>query len=165
MQLSELYDYKNRLMQDLLTNPEIVRLIADCNIPSDPRTLAYKQVFPYEYIPETVEHGTTYVCFDVDVQKAIDNTYIRYVIYVWVMTHKSKLRLDEGGVRPDRIATEIADTINGSWNYGLGKLDLYSSKRWSPTSDYQGKVLTFHATEFNRTSATKHPVPANRKGD
>lgn len=164
MQLKELYDYKNQLMQDLLTSPEIVRLITDGNIPSDPRTLAYKQVFPYEYIPETVEHGTTYVCFDVDVQKAIDDTYTRYVIYIWVMSHKSQLRLLEGGVRPDKIAIEIADVLNGSWKYGLGKLDLYSSKRWAPTSDYQGKVLTFHATDFNRTSVTKHPVPANRKG-
>lgn len=163
MQLNELYDYKNRLMQDLLTSPEIVRLITDGNIPSDPRSLAYTQVFPYEYIPETVEHGTTYVCFDVDVQKSLNDTYIRYVIYVWIMTHKSKLRLDEGGVRPDKIAIEIADAINGSWMYGLGKLDLYSSKRWAPTSDYQGKVLTFHATDYNRTSVTKHPVPANRK--
>ena len=164
MQLKELYDYKNQLMHDLLTSPEIVRLITDGNIPSDPKTLAYKQVFPYEYIPETVEHGTTYVCFDVDMQKAIDDTYTRYVIYIWIMSHKSQLRLLEGGVRPDKIAIEIADVLNGSWQYGLGKLDLYSSKRWAPTSDYQGKVLTFHATDFNRTSATKHPVPANRKG-
>lgn len=164
MQLGELYEYKNQLMQDILTNPEIVRLMTNGNDMDDPKKLAYTQVFPYEYIPETVEHGTTYICFDVDVQKTIDDTYMRYAIYVWIMTHKSKLRLPEGGVRPDKIATEIAETINGSWQYGLGKLDLYASKRWAPTSDYQGKVLTFHALELNRTSATKHPIPANRKG-
>ena len=164
MYLEEFFDYKNRLMNDLLTNPEILRLLDDgCSPTEKPESLVYKQVFPFEYIPETVEHGQTFVCCDVDIQKAINKTYFQPTLYVWVFTHKSKLRLPEGGVRTDKLTSEIAHAINGSRYYGLGELDLYSVKRFAPITDYQGKVMTFHATDFNRLSPTGMPAPSNRK--
>lgn len=164
MQLEEFFDYKNQLMNDLLTNPKIVKLLDDRGAFSgDPSELVYKQVFPFEYIPETVEHGQTFICCDVDVQKSLNKTFLLPVLYIWVFSHKSKLRLDEGGVRTDKLCSEIAKTINGSREYGLGELDLYSAKRFAPITDYQGKVLVFQAQEFNRTSPTGKPVPSNRK--
>lgn len=49
MQLEEFFDYKNQLMNDLLTNEEIVRLLADdCKPVNDVQDLVYKQVFPYD---------------------------------------------------------------------------------------------------------------------
>ena len=164
MQLEEFFDYKNQLVQDLLTNEAIVRLLSDDCVPIDnPETLVYNQVFPYEYIPYTVEHGQTFICCDVDVQQSVNKTFLLPVLYVWVFAHKSKLRLPEGDVRTDKLASEIAKEINGSRYYGLGELDLYSAKRFAPITDYQGKVLTFQATDFNRFTPSGKPVPSNRK--
>lgn len=163
MQLSEFFDYKNKLMEDLLTNDEIVKLLDDIAELSDVYTLAYSQVFPYEYIPETVEEAKTFICFDVDIQESINKTFLLPTLYIWVFSHKSKLRLPEGGVRTDKLASEIAKEINGSRFYGLGELNLYSVKRFAPVTDYQGKVMTFHAKEFNRASPNTRPVPTNRK--
>lgn len=163
MQLEEFFDYKNKLMEDILTNESIVRLI-NADIPLERASdLAYKQVFPYEYIPDVVEHGDTFVCFDVDIQESVNKTFLLPNIYVWVMSHKSLLRLPEGGVRTDKLASEIARAINGSRFYGLGELNLYSARRFAPVTDYQGKVLTFHAKEFNRASPNTRPIPTNRK--
>jgi hypothetical protein len=165
VQLEEFFDYKNKLVEDLLTNPSIVRLLIDDETETQtPESLVYTQVFPYEYVPDTVEHGQTFICCDVDIQRSINKTFLLPVLYVWVFSHKSKLRLPEGGVRVDKLVSEIAKTINGSRYYGLGELDLYSSKRFAPIVDYQGKVLTFQATDFNRQSPTGKPVPSNRKG-
>lgn len=165
MQLEEFYDYKNQLMNDLLTNLDIVRLLDDNFQPTDkPENLVYSQVFPYEYIPDTIEHGQTFICCDVDIQRSVNKTFLLPVLYVWVFSHKSKLRLPEGGVRVDKLCSEIAKAINGSRFYGLGELDLYSAKRFAPITDYQGKVLTFQAQDFNRTSPTGKSVPSNRKG-
>lgn len=165
MQLEEFYDYKNQLMNDLLTNPDIVRLLDDNFQQTDrPENLVYSQVFPYEYIPDTIEHGQTFICCDVDIQRSVNKTFLLPVLYVWVFSHKSKLRLPEGGVRVDKLCSEIAKAINGSRFYGLGELDLYSAKRFAPITDYQGKVLTFQAQDFNRTSPTGKSVPSNRKG-
>lgn len=163
MQLSEFFDYKNKLMEDLLTNPEIVKLLDNSVELKNAKQLAYTHVFPYEYIPDTVEEAKTFICFDVDVQESINKTFLLPTLYIWVFSHKSKLRLLEGGVQTDKLASEIAKAINGSRFYGLGELDLHSVKRFTPVTDYQGKVMTFHAKEFNRLSPNNKPVPSNRK--
>lgn len=164
MNLSEFYDYKEQLMKDILTNERLVYLLSDgqCDL-KHAKELAYKQVFPYEYLPDTLEHGKSYICFDVDVQKALNKTFLLPVIYVWAFTHRSKLRLPEGGVRPDQMAIELAKSINGSRFYGLGELNMFAAKRYAPLNDWQGKVLTFDAVEFNRTKPNTHPIPSNRK--
>ncbi|MCQ2770654.1 MAG: hypothetical protein MJ236_02510 [Clostridia bacterium] len=164
MQLQDFFDYKNTLMEDLLTNKRIVELLVDETSEfEDAAGLAYTQVFPYEYIPETVSKGQTFICFDVDIQQTYDKTFYAPILYIWVFSHRSRLRLPEGGVRPDSICAEICKTINGSRKYGLGELNFYSSKRFAPMTDYQGKVLTFHMKEFNRIYDGKKYTPVNRK--
>ena len=163
MQLEELFDYKNQLMKDILTNETIVKLINEKSDLDDAHLLAYEQVFPYECVPETLEYGKTYICFDVDIQKQLNKTFYAPTIYVWVFSHQSKLRLPEGGVRTDKLVSEIAKAINGSRMYGLGELDLYSIRRFAPAADYQGKMMTFHAIDFNRPAPNLKPIPANRK--
>ena len=163
MQLQEFFDYKNKLMEDLLTNEDIVRLIDDTVALQNADSLAYTQVFPCEYIPDTVQDGKTYICFDVDVQRAADKTFLSPTLFVWVFTHRSKLRLREGGVRTDKLCSEICKAINGSRKYGLGELNLYSVKRFAPMTDFQGKVLTFYAKDFNRVYDGKKYTPENRK--
>ena len=163
MQLQEFFDYKNQLMEDLLTNSEIVRLVNDTVTLENAEALAYTQVFPCEYVPDTVEHGTTYICFDVDILESVNKTYLLPTLYVWVFTHKSLLRLPEGGVRTDKLCSEICKAINGSREYGLGELNLYSVKRFAPMTDYQGKCMTFYAVDFNRQYDPKKKTPSNRK--
>lgn len=164
MKLDELFDYKNQLMMDLATNEEIVKLLDDSNeMVENPTELIYKRIFPYEYVPEIVEEGHSFICFDVDIQSSLNKTYYLPAVYVWVFTHKNKLRLEEGGVRPDKICSAICEAINGSRYYGLGELDLSSVKRFSPMQDYQGKVMTFQTIDFNRSAPSGKPVPSNRK--
>lgn len=163
MDFEEFYtDYKNQLMKDLLTDKDIVALI-DEDVADNVAVLAYKNVFPYEYIPNTIEYGGVYICFDVDLQKPLSKTVLAPVIYVWVFAHKSLLRLPEGGVRIDKLVAKIAKKLNGNRHYGLGTLDLYSVKRFVPLDDYQGKVMTFHAEDFNQISTTRKVPPSNRK--
>lgn len=164
MQLQDFFDYKNKLMEDLLTNETIVHLVNSEVSMEDAGDLAYTQIFPYEYICETVQDGSTFICFDVDIQSVSNKTFLTPVLYIWVMSHRSTLRLPEGGVRPDKICSEICKVINGSRYYGLGELNLYSVKRFAPLTDYQGKLMTFYAKEFNRQFDGAKPTPVNRKG-
>lgn len=163
MHLDEFFKYKNKLMEDILTTPSIIDLISPGIKPEKIHDLAYRQVFPYEFVPDTVEQGNTFICFDVDIQKSVNKTYLLPTLYVWVFTHKSLLRLPEGGVRTDRLCSEICKKINGSKEYGLGDLDLYSVKRFAPMTDYQGKCLTFYATDFNRIYDPNKKIPKDRK--
>ena len=113
MQLEEFYEYKNKLMEDILKSEEIVSLLDDEISMKDARNLAYTQVFPCEYVPETVEKGKTYICFDVDVQSSENKTFLSPTLYVWVFAHRSKLRLKNGGgVLTDKLCSEICKKIN-----------------------------------------------------
>ncbi len=163
--LDELFDYKNQIMEDLLTSETIVSLVSEQEITiEEAGTLMYHQLFPYESMPEVTEHATTYICCEVDVDGVYNKTFLRPSIYIWVFTHKSLIRLpDGGGIRTDKIASEIVELLNGSRNYGLGELNLESAKRFSPIVDYQGRLLKFVATDYNRFSPTGKPIPTNRK--
>lgn len=162
MQLEEFFDYKNRFMKELCCNKDIVTLITDKGDSKVPNhTLAYSQVFPYEFVPETVDNGQTFVCFDVDIAEVLNKTFYVPVMYVWIFTHKSKMRLSEGGIRIDILASKINELLNGSRFYGLGELSLKQVGRFSPITDYQGRVLTYYAKDFNRNGSK--PIPANRK--
>ena len=164
MQLEEFYDYKNQLMEDLLTNETIVKLLNEDVALQNADSLAYTQVFPFEYVPETVQEGHTFICFDVDIQVASPNkTFLSPTLFIWVFTHKSKLRLPEGGVRTDKICSEICKAINGSFEYGLGELNLYGVKRFAPMTDFNGKVMTFFAKDFNKVHNGEKFIPENRK--
>ena len=136
MQLDEFFNYKNQLMNDLMTSEQIVCLLNDSEeVRCDPERLVYSQVFPYEYVPDTVAHGQTFICCDVDIQRVESKTFLRPTLYIWVFTHKSKMRL----------------------------LEFMSSRRFAPITDYQGKVLTFQARDFNRLSPSGRSAPSNRR--
>lgn len=163
MRLEEFYDYKNRLMHDLCTNENIVKLVTGNDDPDVPNhQLPYTQIFPFEYVPETENDSRTFICFDVDIVSAPTKTKYVPVIYIWVFTHKSRMRMPEGGIILDKLASEIDDMLNGCRFYGLGELDLDSVRRFTPITDYLGRVLTYYAADFNRTPRQR-PVPVNRK--
>lgn len=166
MYLDEFFDYKNQVMNDLLTNKNLVKLIDENIDMCHPEELIYKNVFPYEYVPETVEEGATFICCDVDLLsegERTNKTVYKPVLYIWVFTHKSLLRLPEGGVRTDKLAHEITKVLNGSRFYGMGELELYSVRRFAPMMDYQGKQIVFHARDWNRPHPTGKQMPINRK--
>lgn len=163
MDLEEFFDYKNRLMEDICKNEAIVKIVTENDNARVPNhQLPYTQVFPYEFIPETVSEARTFICFDVDILSVPNSTYYLPVLYVWAFTHKSKLRMPGGGILLDRLSSEFSKMLNGSRFYGLGQLKLSSVQRFEPTTDYLGRVLVFSAVDFNRMTADRR-TPSNRK--
>lgn len=167
MQLEELFNYKNKLMEDLLTNESIVHLIdEDVNI-EEAEKLAYTQVFPYEEVVETIERGKVFICFDLDIQRSVGSAPARMlyepVLYVWVFAHQSRMRLPGGGVRTDALCSEICKVLNGSRKYGLGELNLYAVKRFAPLMDIHGKCMTFQAKDISKVYDPTRAIPDNRR--
>lgn len=161
--LQEFFDYKNELMKTLCSDPDIVHLLTDSSEADVPNyDIAYNLIFPYEFIPETVSKGTTFICYDVDIINVQNKTYYTPALYIWVFTHKSKLKLPEGGVRTDELANAIDKILNGSRNFCLGELELSSVTRFVPIVDYQGRCLTYTGSDYNRLHADSKPAPRKR---
>lgn len=160
--LDELFDYKNLLMRELCSNEKIIKLvIGEDEVPVPHLELPYTRIFPYEYLPETVDDADTYICFDVDID--VENkTFLRPVVYIWALTHKSKMHLPTGGILLDQLCVEIDTMLNGSRYYGLGELELKRVERFSPIQDFHGRALTYTVRDFNRPGMSRTP-PANRK--
>ena len=164
MYLDEFFYYKNQFMDDIMHTPEIIGLMTDDPIIiADPTLLIYKQIFPFEYIPQTIEHGHTYICCEVDVKRVFNSNKLQGIINIWEFTHKDKLRLPQGGVRTDALAHEIDKKINGSFWYGMGTLELNSVSRFAPINDWQGKMMVYQTKEVNRLNPTDKQRPINRK--
>lgn len=163
MQLEELFDYKNLLMKDLCKNDAIVKLVtgnAKARVPN--HDLAYSQIFPFEFVPETEDESRTFICFDVDILRVPNKTFYIPALYIWVFAHKSKLRMSEGRLLLDTLSAELDKMLNGNRYFGLGDLKLYSVTRFAPITDYRGRCLTYSARDFNRPSGIPK-VPSNRK--
>ncbi len=163
MQLEEFYDYKNLLMKHLCSDPTIVKKVTgndDASVPN--HNLPYKQIFPFEYVPETVDDARTFICFDSDIVSVPNKTIYVPVIYVWVYAHKSRLKDKDGGCLLDNLAVAVNNILEGNRYYGLGELKLDSARRFVPITDYLGRVLTYYTKDFNRRN-TRPDIPGNRK--
>lgn len=161
--LKEFFDYKNYLMKTLCSDERVVRLLTDSSTAEVPNyDIAYNLIFPYEFIPETVGEGRTFICYDVDILDVQNKTFCRPALYIWVFSHKSKLKLPEGGVRTDELADAIDALLNGNRNFCLGELELDSVTRFVPIVDYQGRVLTYVGDDFNRPHSEGKPAPKKR---
>lgn len=165
MNLNEFFEYKNFLMKLLCSDEAVVRLMTASEEAAVPNhTLPYTQIFPYEFVPETVDKATTFICFDVDIVDVMNRTYYNPVLYIWIFTHASKLHMEEGGVLTDQICVAVNRLLNGNRLFGLGRLSLKSVTRFVPIQDYQGRCMVFTATDFNRPYS-KNRVPSNRRED
>lgn len=167
MNLEELYDYKNSLVKDLCCDEKIVKLITGNNGASVPNHgLPYTQIFPYEYVPDTVNDGKTFICLDIDIVSVPNKTYYIPVIYVWIFTHTSRMRVDNdgggGAILLDELAVAVNKILNGSRYYGLGELRLDSVGRFKPITDYIGRSMVYYAKDFNRPKG-RIDAPSNRK--
>jgi len=166
MHLEELYDYKNQLVRDLCSDPDVVRIVTgnlNADVPN--HDLPYTQIFPYEFLPETVDDGQTYICLEVDIPSVPNLTYYLPVVYVWIFTHKSRMRIETdrgGGVLVDELSAAVDKKLNGSRYYGLGTLELDSSIHFKPVNDYLGRALIYRAKDFNRPKGRIN-APSNRK--
>ena len=163
MLLRELFDYKNLIMKSLCSNADIVKLLTGKNdIVVPAHDLPYTQLYPFEFIPDTADDSRTYICFDVDIAKVPSKTFYDPVLYIWIVVHKSQMRLPEGGVRMDELASAIDEEFNRSRYFGLGELQLSAVKRFTPLVDFLGRTLVYKAKDFNNPGPPRR-IPSNRK--
>lgn len=150
--LEEFTTYKNTLMQAICTNDKIVSLLKSESDPEDitGKDMRYKRIFPYNYVPNTVENASTFICFSVVAPNVTDNVIAKLMLYVWVFTHQDLMKV-KGGMRTDLIVSEVDKMLNGSTKYGLGKVELKSCTISSvPVAGYTGLVSVYSVEELNR---------------
>lgn len=154
MTLKDIGVYKNRLLSAIIQSKDVCELIlgndySDTNIDEQ---LIYKNVFPYLYVDETQTKQESYICIEVDVPRTMDFSFKDMKIIIWCYCHKDIMKYSKKGYLGTRadILSDIVDRfLNGSNNFGLGRLKLQSCTFISPGKEYYGRQLIYSCSEFN----------------
>lgn len=148
--LKELSQYRKRIMQMLCSDGEIVDLILDQEHSTVPnRSLMYSRIFPYAYTPNITKETNTYVCFRIYVPEVMNKTFKKMGICFYIFSHQDNIRTEDG-LRPDLIAERIEALLNGSIDFGVGRVALEGMDDISPSENFHGVALEYTVSEFNR---------------
>lgn len=149
--LEEFTVYKNTLMEAICTSDSIFNLMKLSNDPSDLRCkdLRYVRIFPYNYVPLTIETAQTFICFTVTAPNVKNNIISELILTVFVFTHQDLMRT-KNGMRTDLLISEIDKLLNGSTKYGLGKVELKACDVMQvPCQGYSGLFSMYKVKDFN----------------
>lgn len=150
--LNEITAYKSRMMQAFCMSDELAPLLSvEGEDDLTGKALMYTRVFPYAHVPNTTENAKSFVCFKVDAI-AVKNDFIKTIqITVFCISHQNLLRLPGGkGLRTDVMAFQVDKIMNGNTEFGLGTVELVSSREFNPITGYCGRETVYRVKDFNR---------------
>lgn len=155
--LDELIDFSSNIISKLANSQEIVNLIVDkpnADIYGADGDEARAHMYDYDYIDETQTSAGAFVMVDVDMVAADSGTIKEMDIYVQVAVSKTFMRLDPKkfkgikGNRRDNIVRQIDLILNGSREFGIGKIQLISARTSIVPTSFTSKMLTYRVYDF-----------------
>lgn len=151
--LEEFTTYKQTLMKAICTSDSIIDLVKlDTDKPEvTGKDLRYVRIFPYNYVPLTTENATTFICFTVTAPVVKNDMITELCLTIYVFTHQDIMRTDKG-MRTDLLVSEIDKLLNGSLEYGLGRVSLKGCDVMQvPVRGYTGLYSIYSVKDFNRS--------------
>lgn len=155
MKLKDIGLYKSRIANAFTTSSDIGELMLgntyDEEIANE--QLMYHNIFPYLYIEGTQTEEKSYLCFDIDIPKVVDDNLKNIEITVFAYCHKRIMdykKTDFMGDRADILADMAERCISGSEKLGIGKLKLDSSRAISLGENFYGRKLVYKNPDFVR---------------
>lgn len=154
---SEIIEYKNKIASALLGNDEIVKTVFEVIPPEkaadfeSPDDLLYQYIFPFDYIPETIQEVGCYICYEIEVPKVSRVNYFfkDIVLNFNIICNQKTMRTSYGATRTDYLSHLIELLFNGR-EYGYEKLELVSSVPGHVSQVHRSRTLRFTTLETNR---------------
>ena len=156
---TEIIDYKNKIIKDILFNQEDPTLSADIvnAINSDfvgsEEELIYKNIFPYLRIPDTQTEATSYITMCVNMPKVSTKNYFfkDMLITINVIVHQDIMKMPSrySATRADYIGSIINKIFNGNKNYGNVPLEYVSDEESILMNKFFVRSLRFRCNELN----------------
>ena len=119
-------------------------------------------LFDVPFIYSTVTDTRNVICIDTNISRC-GNTLKEMSVVIEIMAHKNSLQLDSetrmkykklGYIGRNRIDIAVAilgDILNGSKDFGIGKLvptPSVPTQSYFPNNDFWGKILRYSCTDF-----------------
>lgn len=165
MNLKELGNFKLSVLNEFAKSKEIVGILLPNHTEDDDiDALLFGDgttsgcMFPWEYVPDTQEETKSFVCVETEIAES--KTTASYSVYVYVFTFCNKKIMDIAdttmfGTRADLLAHYADSILNGSSNFGIGRLNLVDASIYKPNNSYYGRLLTYECPGFNNPTGLK----------
>lgn len=145
-------EWKDLAISKFLGNEDIIKAL-DVLPEEIEAGLTYARVFPHLYIPDTTEEAICFINVEVTIPDIADDGFWIYPqMIVDVIVHQDRMRLDIPGVsatRADYLSQLVDKELNGSTEFGVGKLVLISNEPGSVNDKFRFRRLTFEARDLN----------------
>lgn len=150
--LYPMIECKDRVIEKILSSQAVVDLINDQEFKTAPAYgLLYKKVFPYAFIPDTVDAMETYICVETNIANVKTDSICDVELTIHVLSHVSVMSTDFG-TRIDVLADLIDTLINHSREFGIGKAtptERYPTSWSLPNYNYVARKLTYIIKNYN----------------
>ena len=145
-------EIKDRVIEMILSDQTVVDLIADDKYKTAPAPdLMYRRVFPFIFVPETVDRASGMVCVEANILTVNTDTTINIELTIVTMCHADTMHTDFG-TRIDALADAIDDLINHSREFGIGKIvpsARYPTDTVLPNYGYVCRKVKYTVPNFN----------------
>ena len=152
--LSELEEYKRKIVNLLVNDRELVDLVScrnDLELPA--KSLVNNNIFLYDFVDETVKDQKVFICIEVDEGDYINPQARYYDVHIYVVIHKRLMSfIDDngrGGVRRDAICERIDHILNGRTDIGFDKVTAAWGQRLVYAEDFRAKDLHYKVKGWN----------------
>ena len=131
-------EYKMKVLKKVLESDVIAKLLyyksADALFRPDlteeqKDELLYKNVYPYRFMPDTIEVQDSFITFDIGRIRALEVGYDIFDDYkngqvtFYLFTHTELMRT-HSGIRQDLILAELSKLFNKDRTLGIGELNI-----------------------------------------
>lgn len=147
-------DFKKTTIRKLVSNDEIIASMGNTDVISNDDAV-YKYIFPYFYIPYTIEEAHSYICMKVNMTglNTRNDSFGKFSIIIWVISHQDIMRMTGvgGATRVDHVANLVESMLNGSDAFGTQRLRLVTNTEDSLDLKHRCRVMTFTTQEYTDT--------------
>lgn len=145
-------EFKKTTIAKLVESDELITAMGNKDVEENDEAI-YKYIFPYFYIPYTIESAKSYICMKVNMTGASskNDLFGHFSVIVWVISHQDIMRMDgvDGSTRVDYMSSIVEKLLNGSDAFGTQKLQLVTNTEDSLDMKHRCRVLTFKTMDIS----------------
>lgn len=143
---------KNEAVAKLVASDEVIKAMGNDDIEENDEAM-YKYIFPYLYIPYTIERSHSYICVKVIMtgRQSVNDLFGNYSVIIWVIVNQSLMQMDGvgGATRLDHLADIVETIFAGSEAFGTKRLQLVSNTEDDLDTRHRARKLTFTTTNIS----------------
>lgn len=143
---------KNEAVAKLVASDEVIEAMGNDDIEENDEAM-YKYIFPYLYIPYTIEESHSYICMKVIMtgRQSVNDLFGNYSVIIWVIVNQSLMQMDGvgGATRLDHLADMVETIFAGSEAFGTKRLQLVSNTEDDLDTRHRARKLTFTTTNIS----------------